>query len=70
MARNGRDPSIHQGNDASCIGNHRRMARRAKTDSNKTDRQSLQKDLEQQVDDLLFGPEVNFGTETDVADTY
>lgn len=46
MARSlGRDPSITQSNNASSIGNKRRKARRAKTQSNKTDRQRLQKDL-------------------------
>lgn len=32
--------------DASSIGNKRRMARRAKTKSNKTDRQQLKRDLD------------------------
>lgn len=50
MARSlGKDPSISQRNDASCIGNKRRKARKAKTNSNKTDRQRLKKDLEQQI---------------------
>ena len=47
MARSkGKDPSITQDNDASCIGNKRRMARKAKTQSNKKDRQALKKELE------------------------
>ena len=37
---------IKQRNDASSISNRRRMARRAKTQSNKTDRQRLKRDLE------------------------
>ena len=41
-----KDQSISQKNDASCIGNKRGMARRAKRNSNKRDRQLLQKDLE------------------------
>lgn len=40
-----RDPSISQKNDASCIGNKRGMARRAKRHSNKVDRQALKKEL-------------------------
>lgn len=50
MARSlGRDPSITQKNDASCIGNIRGMARRAKTQSNKTDRQRLQAELKEEI---------------------
>lgn len=50
MARSlGKDPSITQSNDASCIGNKRRKARKAKTNSNKTDRQRLKKDLDKQI---------------------
>ena len=46
MARSHRkDPSIDQSNDASSIGNKRDMARRAKRQSNKTDRQALQREL-------------------------
>lgn len=49
MARSlGRDPSISQRNDASCINNTRR---KAKTNSNKTDRQRLKRDLEQRRDE-------------------
>jgi len=40
-----KDPSITQKNDASGIGNKRGKARRAKTNSNKRDRQCLRKDL-------------------------
>ena len=40
-----RDPSIHQKNDASCIPNKRGMARRAKRNSGKRDRQRLAKEL-------------------------
>jgi hypothetical protein len=40
-----KDPSISQKNDASSIGNKRGMAKRAKRNSNKRDRQKLQKDL-------------------------
>jgi hypothetical protein len=55
MARShGKDPSISQRNDASSIGNQRRMARRAKIQSNKTDRQRLQKDLLYRYDDQCF----------------
>jgi hypothetical protein len=42
-----RDPSITQSNDASCIGNKRGMAHKAKTHSNKKDRQRLKKELEE-----------------------
>jgi hypothetical protein len=52
MARSlGRDPSINQRNDASSIGNARRKARKAKTNSNKTDRQRLKADLERRRDE-------------------
>lgn len=44
-----KDPSITQKNDASSIGNKRRKARKAKTNSNKRDRQFLQRDLEEQI---------------------
>lgn len=49
MARNngGKDPSIHQKNDASSINNKRGMARRAKRNSNKRDRQQCDKVLKQ-----------------------
>lgn len=51
MARSlGRDQSISQRNNASSIGNKRGMARRAKRKSNKTDRQTLKKDLKNQND--------------------
>ncbi len=47
MARNlHKDPSISQKNDASCIGNKRGMAKCAKRNSNKRDRQKLKKDME------------------------
>jgi hypothetical protein len=50
MARSlGKDQSITGKNDASCIGNKRRMARRAKRNSNKRDRQFLNKDLKDQI---------------------
>jgi hypothetical protein len=50
MARSPRkDPSITQKNDASSISNTRRKARRAKTNSNKRDRQLLNKDLETRI---------------------
>lgn len=42
---------IHQKNDASCIGNRRGMARRAKRNSNKRDRQALQQDLDRRIMD-------------------
>jgi len=45
-----KDQSITQKNDASCIGNARRKARRAKTNSNKRDRQFLDKDLQKQIE--------------------
>jgi len=46
MARKARkDQSITQSNDASSIGNRRRMNKKAKTNSNKKDRQRLKKDL-------------------------
>lgn len=48
-----KDPSITQSNDASSIGNKRRMARKAKTQSNKSDRQALNKDLEGFVQDYI-----------------
>ena len=37
--------SVTQSNDASCIGNQRNMARRAKRQSAKTARQLLKKEL-------------------------
>lgn len=40
-----RDPSIHQKNIASCVGNRRGMARRAKRNSSKRDRQTLARGL-------------------------
>lgn len=47
MARSlGRDQSVAQRNNASCIGNKRGMARRAKRNSNKRDRQFLARDLQ------------------------
>jgi len=50
MARSlNKDQSITQKNDASSIGNKRRKARKAKTNSNKRDRQFLQKDLKEQI---------------------
>lgn len=50
MARSlGRDPSIKQKNDASCINNTRGMARRAKRHSNKVDRQRLKEDLKNRI---------------------
>lgn len=53
MARSlGRDPSITQKNNASSIGNARRKARRAKTNSNKRDRQLLKKDLQTEIVDI------------------
>lgn len=46
MARNlFSDPSITQKNDATCIGSRRGMARRAKRNSNKRDRQRLRREL-------------------------
>lgn len=45
MARTGRDPSIKQCNDATCISNRGGKARRAKRHSSKTDRQRLKKEL-------------------------
>lgn len=52
MARSiGKDPSITQKNDASCIGNKRKKAHKAKTNSNKRDRQILKKDLVQKCQD-------------------
>ncbi len=51
MARSPRkDQSITQKNDASSIGNERRKARKAKTNSNKRDRQFLSKDLEKRIE--------------------
>lgn len=44
-----KDQSISQKNDASCIGNKRGMARRAKRNSNKRDRQRLDKDLKERI---------------------
>lgn len=44
-----KDQSITQKNDASSIGNKRRKARKAKTNSNKRDRQFLNKDLQEQI---------------------
>ena len=44
-----RDPSIRQKNDATCIGNKRGMARRAKRNSNKRDRQLLRKELVEEI---------------------
>ena len=41
--------SVTQSNNASCIGNHRNMAHRAKQQSAKTARQILKKDLEDNV---------------------
>jgi hypothetical protein len=41
----GKDQSIGQKNNASCISNKRGMARRAKRNSNKRDRQLLKKEL-------------------------
>lgn len=50
MARSlGKDPSITSSNDASCIGNKRRKARTAKTNSNKSDRQRLNKELKELI---------------------
>lgn len=59
MARNLRkDQSIVPSNDASCIGNRRGMARRAKRQSNKSDRQHLNKmlklDYQEWRDDLTL----------------
>ena len=47
-----KDSSITQSNDASCIGNHRGMARRAKRNSNKTDRQSLKIDTRLRIAEI------------------
>jgi hypothetical protein len=52
-----RDQSISQKNNASCIGNQRGMARRAKRNSNKKDRQFLKKDLDDRISGLAI-PEV------------
>jgi hypothetical protein len=41
-----KDMSISQKNNASCINNKRGMARRAKRNSNKRDRQRLQRELD------------------------
>lgn len=46
-----KDQSITQKNDASCIGNHRHMAHRAKTNSNKRDRQFLRKLLLKEINE-------------------
>jgi len=48
MARN-RDKEIAQKNDATMINNKRKMARKAKTKSNKRDRQNLKKDMEDNI---------------------
>lgn len=53
MARNSKDPSISIRNDASCINNKRGMARRAKRNSNKRDRQLLRADLAVQVEEQM-----------------
>lgn len=72
-----RDQSISQKNNASCIGNKRGMARRAKRNSNKADRQFLQKDLENKIngieedimeeefDSYLLEMEMEYGDETE-----
>jgi len=50
MARNlHKDPSIRQKNDASSISSKRGMARRAKRNSNKRDRQLLKKEKENEI---------------------
>jgi hypothetical protein len=46
-----KDPSITISNDASSISNKFRRARMAKTNSNKTDRQLLRKDLQKRIED-------------------
>lgn len=52
-----KDPSIDQSNDASSINNKRGMARRAKRKSGKTDRQLLQRDLDEiQNQEIESGP--------------
>lgn len=43
--------SVTQSNDASCIGNKRGMARRAKRHSAKCQRQFLQKENEREVNE-------------------
>ena len=48
MAKN-RDKEIAQKNDATMINNKRKMARRAKTKSNKRDRQNLRNDMEYRI---------------------
>jgi hypothetical protein len=59
MARIGKDVSITQKNDASCINNRRGMARRAKRNSNKRDRQILQKQLDVECQTFLQGEQSN-----------
>lgn len=49
MARKAKDFRGQYKNDASCISNKRGMAKRAKTKSNKSDRQFLKKDLDEQT---------------------
>jgi hypothetical protein len=51
--------SVTQSNDASCIGNQRNMARRAKRQSAKTARQLLKKDLEDNVQLHQEDPELS-----------
>jgi hypothetical protein len=55
MARKIKVTSVTQSNDASCINNGRGMARRAKRQSMKTDRQDLKKDLKESIDCTLEG---------------
>ncbi len=50
MARPAKDLSITQKNDASCINNKRGMARRAKRNSNKRDRQMLKREMNSMMD--------------------
>lgn len=67
MARNlHKDPSITSKNDASCINNKRGMARRAKRNSNKRDRQSLTKETV----DLSLEAEMGKFTQTELEEAY
>ena len=47
-----KDQSISQKNDASCMSNKRGMARRAKRNSNKRDRQFLDKDSRRRINEI------------------
>ncbi len=51
MARNNQDQSISQKYEASSIDSKRRMNKKAKTGSNKKDRQKLKKDLEKEINE-------------------